>query len=274
MITVLDASLGIVILQGVIIAILGTCIALFIFFFEQKRGMIIDDELSEEIDKITSVITGQNRLALEFIVLMVSLITGILIFNTLLTWNVLTIIPIVVFFWTLLYFILKKSLSQFVYELKHFITLGMAWKAREFSIIMSAGLLVLAINESGWGYQGIDVMYAIIEKISFLNFLWFLPLIVLFLSLLGLMPSTIMVLMAGILQTITLPYSPELIVLSLSTGTVFAVLLSPLIVPSIIISSLNGRSSWKNSFQSNWKFALLFYIITQVYIQFIQYIGG
>lgn len=86
------------------------------------------------------------------------------------------------------------------------------------------------------------------------------------------MPSTIMVLIGGILEHIILPYPPELIVLSLSTETVFAILLSPVIVTSLIISSLNGRTPWENSFQSNWRFALLFYIVSQVYIQFMVWL--
>ena len=102
--------------------------------------------------------------------------------------------------------------------------------------------------------------------------LYLLPFIVIILGLMGLGPLTVMVLVAGILTTLDLPYPPELIVLAITSGSVISILLSPLILPLIVLSNANGLSSLKNGIKNNWKFALVFYGLTQTYIQIMIYL--
>lgn len=76
-----------------------------------------------------------------------------------------------------------------------------------------------------------------------------------------------MVLVAGILESMSFPYPPELIVLAITSGSVISIMLSPLIMPVIILSSSNGLGLVTNGLKFNWKFAIAFYIIVQVYLQ-------
>src|SRR5699024_4049686 len=107
------------------------------------------------------------------------------------------------------------------------------------------------------------------EHLPWLNALYLLPLIVVLLGFIGLGPLTVMVLVAGILHSLALPYPPELIVLAITSGSVISIILSPVIMPLIIISSLNGLSLFTNGIKYNWKFCLVFFIVTQIYIQFM-----
>jgi len=87
------------------------------------------------------------------------------------------------------------------------------------------------------------------------------------LGFLGLGPLTVMVLVAGILDSMALPYPPELIVLAITSGSVLSILLSPVIMPLIVLSASNGLSLFTNGIKFNWKYCIVFYIIVQIYLQ-------
>src|SRR5699024_11197335 len=97
--------------------------------------------------------------------------------------------------------------------------------------------------------------------------------IVIILGFMGLGPLTVMVLVGGIFESISLPYSPELIVLAITSGNAISIMLSPLIMPVIILSSINGLSPIKNGFRFNYKYAIAFYVMVQVYIQTMVAVG-
>lgn len=83
-----------------------------------------------------------------------------------------------------------------------------------------------------------------------------------------------MVLVAGILQSIHLPYPPELIVLAVTLGSSISILLSPVIMPIIVLSGSNGLSGFKNGFQLNGIFAVVLYMIVMTYIQVMTYVAS
>jgi len=77
----------------------------------------------------------------------------------------------------------------------------------------------------------------------------------------------VMVLVGGILETMQLSYPPELIVLALTSGSAISILLSPLILPLIVLSGMNGMSGLKNGFGYNWKFAIALFVVVQIWVQ-------
>ena len=90
---------------------------------------------------------------------------------------------------------------------------------------------------------------------------------VIILGFFGLGPLTVMVLVGGILGNLDLPYPSELIVLAVTSGSALSILLSPIIMPIIVLSASNGLSGVKNGIKFNWKYALVIYIMVQAYIQ-------
>ncbi|WP_237458243.1 hypothetical protein [Pontibacillus yanchengensis] len=112
-------------------------------------------------------------------------------------------------------------------------------------------------------------MFYVADAVPFINFLWILPLIVVLLGFIGLGPLTVIVLVSGILEGVPLPYPPEVIVIGITSGSVISIMLSPLILPVIVLSTTNELGTIKNGFQFNVVYAITFYFVVQLYIQVV-----
>ncbi|MGI8317001.1 hypothetical protein [Halobacillus mangrovi] len=268
----LDASLGLSILQGFFISFAGILISvLFSRYQERHYGVDLTAGIQEQLAKIAEQKkqdTKGNREALEFGILFVTLFGSIFILNAI--WGdvqLLLIIPIVIVAWVILYFIVRKRSSAIPEKGKIYLEKSIPNKAQQFSILLAAGFLINAVNLSGYGEYIIDGLFYVTDAVPFLNFLWVLPFVVIILGFIGLGPLTVIVLVSGILQGVELPYPPEIVVLGITSGSVISIMLSPLILPSIILSSVNRLSIIKNGLLFNYKYAIAFYIMVQIYLQ-------
>ncbi|MCA1011469.1 hypothetical protein [Halobacillus halophilus] len=267
----LGASLGLSILQGFIIAFAGTLLSvLFSHFQERHYGVDLTAGIQEELGRIEEQKKEDpngNRDALEFGLLFVTLFGSIFLLNAVWPVDLLLIIPIVIVAWVLLYFIVRRRSSAIVENGKTYVGKSIPNKAQQFSILLAAGFLINAVNQSGYGEYIIDGLFYITDAVPFLNFLWVLPFVVIVLGFIGLGPLTVIVLVSGILQGVELPYPPEIVVLGITSGSVISIMLSPLILPSIILSSVNKLSIIKNGLLFNFKYAIAFYVMVQIYLQ-------
>ncbi|ASF38884.1 hypothetical protein CEH05_07060 [Halobacillus halophilus] len=267
----LGASLGLSILQGFVIAFAGTLLSvLFSHFQERHYGVDLTAGIQEELGRIEEEKKEDpngNRDALEFVILFVTLFGSIFLVNAVWPVDLLLIIPIVIVAWVLLYFIVRRRSSAIAENGKTYVGKSIPNKAQQFSILLAAGFLINAVNQSGYGEYIIDGLFYITDAIPFLNFLWVLPFVVIILGFIGLGPLTVIVLVSGILQGVELPYPPEIVVLGITSGSVISIMLSPLILPSIILSSVNKLSIIKNGLLFNYKYAIAFYAMVQIYLQ-------
>ena len=267
----LGASLGLSILQGFVIAFAGTLLSvLFSHFQERHYGVDLTAGIQEELGRIEEEKKEDpngNRDALEFGLLFVTLFGSIFLLNAVWPVDLLLIIPIVIVAWVLLYFIVRRRSSAIVENGKTYVGKSIPNKAQQFSILLAAGFLINAVNQSGYGEYIIDGLFYITDAVPFLNFLWVLPFVVIVLGFIGLGPLTVIVLVSGILQGVELPYPPEIVVLGITSGSVISIMLSPLILPSIILSSVNKLSIIKNGLLFNFKYAIAFYVMVQIYLQ-------
>lgn len=267
------ASLPLSILQGFIISLGGICLSVIFFYFQEKKsGINLSTGIQEEIHRVmppTANGVRPNRRVIEFMFLFFSLFGTVLILNDLLAWDLLMIIPAVILFWTFTYFVVKRKVHLFLQKSKQYLTQGVTKKSQEFSILLSAGLLIYSLNASGLGNTLVEGIFYLTNLFPFMNALMILPFVLIFLGFLGLGPLTVMVLVGGILQNFYLPYPPELIVLSLTLGSAITMILSPLIMPLIVLSSANGLSIFKNGFKFNLGYAFSLYLFVEVYIQFM-----
>lgn len=273
----MNASLWISILQGLGIALVGILIAVVFSFFEEKRsGVDVSAGLKAVLADLT--IQGEqtennNRLVIEFILLFVSLFGTIILFHNLVETQLLILIPLVIVCWTLVYFLLKKKLWKFLASAKNFADQPILNQSYQLSVMLGAGMLIYALNQTGFGSVVISGINTLQNAIPFLSILHLLPFMVLFLGFFGLGPLTVMVLVAGILETLHLPYAPELIVITVTSGSALSILLSPLLMPNIVLSGVNGLSGLKNGVQFNWKFAVFLYFIVQLYVGLMIQLG-
>ncbi|WP_218970534.1 hypothetical protein [Alkalihalobacterium alkalinitrilicum] len=265
----LGASVKITIFHGFILSIVGIMIGTILFAITNWKNT---SALTVEIRKTVNYSFNSNeekvlkRLLLEFFLLLVSLIFSILIFNFYFSWGLLKVIPIVVIIWTVTYFIIQKKLKFLLTEVTKYFKTDIPLKAKEVSIFLSAGLLISSINESRAGQILIEEIYHLIINYNFINFLVILPFLIVLFAFFGLPASASMVLVGGILQGVLLPYSPEAIVLSLTLGNVIGVLISPFMIPGVLLSSVNMSVPYRYTFASNKLYALCFIIVAIIYI--------
>ena len=267
----LGASLSLSILQGFFLSFAGILLStLFSYYQERHYGVDLTAGIQKELKKIADQKKNEtrgNRDALEFGFLFVTLFGSIFLLNAFWSADLLLIIPIVIVAWVLLNFLIRRRGSAIIENGKVYLTKSIPNKAQQFSILLAAGFLINAVNQSGYGKYIIDGLFYMTDAVPFLNFLYVLPFVVIILGFIGLGPLTVIVLVSGILQGVELPYPPEIVVLGITSGSVISIMLSPLILPSIILSSVNGVSIVKNGLLFNYKYAIAFYVMVQIYLQ-------
>ncbi|MFD2761605.1 hypothetical protein [Lentibacillus juripiscarius] len=271
----LNASLWLTILQGFLITAAAMMLAVLFSYFEEKRyGVDLTAEIKTEIDNVlehSSDKKEQLRKTMEFIFLFITLFGSIFLLYEILAVKLMVLIPLVIIVWSSIYFIVKRKPKNMLAEMKDYYKSGLSAQAYQFSVLTSAGIMIFSMNQSGIGRAIVGGIYSLQEVVPFFNMLYFLPFIVIILGFMGLGPLTVMVLVAGILESISLPYPPELIVLAVTSGSAISILLSPLIMPVIVLSGTNGLSALKNGIKFNYKYAIALYIMVQIYVQWMAF---
>lgn len=271
----LRAPLGWTILQGFFISLLGIILAvIFLHFKGYKYNLSITMGIKTEIEKIvlnTHVHEKWDRKVIEFFFIFISLFGTILTLHITLDVDLLFIIPPIIFIWTIIYYVLKNKKRSLLVNGKYYFSKDLSSKSQQYILLLSAGILIYSVNNSGLGNYIVQSMFYINNQVPFLNLLFILPFVVIFLGFIGLGPLTVIVLVTGILENVSLPYPPELVVLSITSGSVISALLSPFILPVIVLSASNGISVLKNGFRFNYGYAIAFYLIVQCYMQLMIY---
>ncbi|MFC0523212.1 hypothetical protein ACFFGV_06335 [Pontibacillus salicampi] len=265
----LDASLSLSILQGAIISLAGIALSLCFSYFQEKKYRInLTKGIQYELSAINEHGTGNgNRFVTEFAILFITLFGTIFLLNSVLPLDLLLLIPLVIAGWIALYFVLHNRTAALVKHGRTYVKDDITNQSQQFSILLSAGFLIHAVQSSGFGSYLVDGMFFLSDAVPFLNFLFVLPFVVIVLGFIGLGPLTVIVLVSGILQGVSLPYPPEIVVLGITSGSVISIMLSPLILPVIILSSTNQLGTFKNGFKFNIAYSIAFYLLVQIYLQ-------
>lgn len=267
----LGASLYISIVQGFGIAIVGTVIALISsYIHERKYKLDITPVLQKEINTILRNASSKEirvKKVIEFLLLFLTLFGGIFIIYAIWHMPLMILIPLVVIIWIIAFYIYKRRINRLNFIAKTYILSGLQKQAYQLNVMISVGVLIFALNQTSFAINVVNGLNAVENTVSWLNPLFLLPFIVMILGFFGLGPLTVMVLVAGILESMALPYSPEFIVLSITSGSVLSILLSPVIMPLIVLSASNGLSLFTNGIKFNWKYCIAFYLIVQLYLQ-------
>ncbi|MFC4711553.1 hypothetical protein [Planococcus dechangensis] len=267
----LDATLWKSMLLGLAAAIAGTILSVAFAKAEEKRyGTDFSAVLANEIDKAVANSRNPgrwNKDVAEFSFLFISLFGTIFVIHEWSGVDFLVVIPLVILVWTFLYFLVKKRTGSYAIQAAAYYKEGVSKQAQQFSILLSAGLLIYALNQSAMGSYVIESMNYLTAHVPFLNLLFLIPFIVIILGFIGLGPLPVIVLVTGVLESAVLPFPPELVVLAVTSGSVISIILSPFVMPVIILSSINGLNGIRNGLRFNWKFAVAFYVMTQVFVQ-------
>ncbi|MGM8212287.1 hypothetical protein ACLIBH_05750 [Virgibacillus sp. W0430] len=273
----LGASLWIAILQGFGMALLGTVVAvLFSMFQEKSYGVELTPALNTEINNVlkhASNVEIRKQKVLEFALLFITLFGTIFVLHAVLHVPLMLIIPIVVVVWTSVFYLMKRKVRKFFRVAKHYVMEDMMKQSYQLSVMVAVGVLIYGLNQTEFATVVVEGLYYTQNHLPFINLLYLLPFIVIILGFFSLGPLTVMVLVAGILESLSLPYPPELIVLAITSGSVISILLSPVVMPVIILSAANGLGLFTNGIKFNIKYSIVFYVLVQIYIQLRIYLG-
>lgn len=270
-VAVLQADLIHAFIQGLLVGVAGLLLGIVhLHFYEKKQKISLSSEIREVIAKAEekrSTVQNGLRNPIEFAVLFSSLIILTFVANALLPLDLLAVIPFVVIVWVVTYFIVKRRMRALFQEIKQYFSKRITSNAPQWVLLLATGILIVALDTSGLSEAAMQGVYQWSESALGINFLWILPLIVLMLGFLGVGPLSVTVLIAGIVLSIYLPYEPELIVLAMTLGSALSILLSPIVIPTILLSGVNQKNPFENSVLYNWKFAITFYFLVETYIQ-------
>lgn len=271
----LEASLSITILQGMGIAFLGSIMAVIFASFQEKRyGVSLTPTLQTEIHRVVenaSPPSERVKKVIEFGILFLTLFGTVFLLHGLFHIPLMILIPLVVLSWVISFYIIKRRAYKLPKVFTQYYEHNLINQAYQLNVMLSVGVLIYALNQTNFSQKTVESLTYIQEILPFVNVLSLLPFIIIFLGFVGLGPLTVMVLVAGILESMSFPYPAELIVLSVTSGSVISILISPLIMPVIVLSSANKLSLLTNGIKFNWKYAIAFYILVQLYIQTAVY---
>ncbi|MFD2133987.1 hypothetical protein ACFSKI_22510 [Pseudogracilibacillus auburnensis] len=267
----LGASLWIAIMQGFCIAMVGTWMAvIFSYFQEKKYGVEITPVLQTELTNVLSYASSkevQVKKVIEFFLLFLTLFGSIFVIHAIFPLPLMLLIPIVIIAWVCLFYFVKGKGRKLFFVFRDYVKRDMTNQAYQLNVMVTVGVLIYGLKHTEFANAVVGGLNYIQDHFPLINSLYLLPFLVVLLGFLGLGPLTVMVLVAGILQSMALPYPPELIVLAVTSGSVISILISPVIMPVIVLSASNGLNLFTNGFRFNWKYAIAFYILVQAYIQ-------
>ena len=268
----LEAPLGIAILQGFGIAFLGTLLAtLFAYLHEKRTGISMTPVLQENITNILRKASPNNALrkqnVLEFILLFVLLFGSIFLIHHFFNVPLMIVIPLAIIFWIAIFYLFKRKAYKLPKITNDYAHDGMLKQTYQLSVMLAIGVLILTLRKTSFATVLVNGLQFVENEWPLINPLFLLPFLVIILGFFGLGPLTVMVLVAGIVSDMNLPYQPELIVLAITSGSVISSIISPVIMSVIILSASNGLSILTNGIKANWKYSIAFYIIVQLYIQ-------
>lgn len=271
----LGAPLWISILQGLGFAIVGTILASIFASIDEKRyGENLTEGLREEIGNIFNNASSKEvrlKKVIEFVLLFITLFGTIFILHALFEFPLMILIPVVLIFWVIMFYIIKGKVKKIRTVAHGYFTRSMTKQAYQLNVMATVGVLIYALNQTEFASSIVNGLNSLQTILPLINPLHLIPFIVILLGIFGLGPLTVMVLVAGILNSLNLPYPAHLIVLAATSGSVISTLLSPAIMPIITLSASNGLSLLTNGIKFNWKYSIVFYIIVQTYIQTIVY---
>jgi len=275
-VSVFHANVAVMIAQGLLFALFGVWLTILIQSRkDRKSGIKPSEELFSELRTSEMKLAEQRTDAnvREFLLIFLALMAVIFAMHGLTGLALLYLIPIILFPGVAFIFIAKKKGKQFAGELKSYLARELPNRSYEMGLFVATGLFIHAMNTSGWSRAIVTSIYDATDQLPLVNILFLLPWIIVGLSFMGLTPLTNMVLLGGIIQSIHLPYPPELVAFSMTVGSMMGHVLSPITVAAVVLSAANGKSTWFNSIRSNWAFALLFYAASQIYVQTMLLIG-
>ncbi|MEB3101696.1 hypothetical protein [Ferviditalea candida] len=257
------------IMLGIGLALIGIVISVLIYYFKNRDEANQQIQPDEKDDSQRLPLREHRKRAAELVVLFALLILLIVIFVEVFAFPILTAVPIVVLFTVVLYFGVFSDIPFFIRNLMSFVRNQLSGKYKELTLLFVMGVFITALEDSGLAKRWFELFLSFVGTYH-LNVYIFLVLMVIFIGAIGFPPIPLLVIIANIISTIPIGKSPELFMPSLLIGTTISLMLSPVTVPLMIMSNLNGLSMLRNGFVWNYMFGIVFLLVSIAYILLLE----
>src|SRR5690625_3073343 len=150
----LNASLCLSILQGFGIADIGTVIAvIFSRFQEKKYGVNLTPILQESIQK--SLINASPKhvikeKVIEFFLLFITLFGTIFVIHGVFHVKLMLLIPIVIIFWMIAFFLYKKRGHKLLTVAKSYVETDLINQAYQLNVMLTVGVLIYGLRQTNF----------------------------------------------------------------------------------------------------------------------------
>ncbi|WNF36799.1 hypothetical protein RJD24_20770 [Bacillaceae bacterium IKA-2] len=185
-------------LKGLGLAFIGFVISIIIYWLQMKQKQVSADLIPELSVSSEEKMDGLIR---EFLFWVLLLMAGIFILNQWFHLDILLSVPVVIVSVTTLYFVSNQAVSQYKKLWFQLVTVDLGKKKKEIFLILSAGLLVGTLKETGQGHELFEYFLFAVDWLN-INILIGLTFAVIMLGFSGIPPIPAMVLISGILVTI------------------------------------------------------------------------
>src|SRR5699024_6131134 len=187
----LGASIYISIAQGFGIALIGTFIAvLLVSYAERKHNLDITSVLQKEIESVLLHASDDKKVrkqkVIEFFVLFFSLFGAIFFIYGVWKVSLMILIPVVIIIWVISFYIYKRRPYKLKTIGKEYFSIRLARQSYLVTLMLSIGTLIYALNQTDFAENVVRGLNFLESHVSWLNPLYLLPFIVIFLGFLGL----------------------------------------------------------------------------------------
>src|SRR5699024_9205577 len=96
--------------------------------------------------------------------------------------ELLVLIPLVVGIWIMVYYVLNNRLKKLMKEAKTYVLEDMDKQSYQLSMMLGAGMLIYALNQTGPSTFVLYCLYALRASLPLIHILYFLPFMVIILG--------------------------------------------------------------------------------------------
>jgi len=202
------------------------------------------------------------------LILALAMVASIFALNVFTNLELILIVPIVALLFPLMAALIQKFTTPYIAGVKNYYNDSLV-KVREQVVLFTlAGFLARALDVSGAGLAMANLLPEWLHgtppaMIAAMILIMTVP------ALFGIHPNTVGITMVIVLQPAALGLTNYTFALAMIMGWITGLMLTPFSVVAMILSNLNGKSSFENSLLLNWKFGAICIVVFSLLISVV-----
>ncbi|MCL1992785.1 MAG: hypothetical protein FWG66_07545 [Spirochaetes bacterium] len=233
-------------------------------FFDIYREVRRDPQKFQPAEPPAGTKADKNKLY-TMLILALAMVAAIVALNVFTDWELTLIVPIVSLLFPLAAALIQKFPVPYIAGVKNYYNDSLVKVREQVALFTLAGFLARALDISGAGLAMANLLPAWLHgtppaMIAAIILIMTLP------PLIGIHPNTVGITMVIVLQPAALGLTNYTFALAMIMGWIMGLMLTPFSAAIMIVSSLNGKSTFENSLFLNWKFGAICIVVFSLLI--------